>query len=261
MPESQAQDEDQILILTANHTSRVVSIHKSGVTVGSKPDNDIVLDDPQVAQYHARIERDGGHYQVIDLNSASGTFLGDLRLRAGVPVEWTPDKTLRIGENRFGLRMSGGEAEPAETAPSQALPEIDPNLIHWSANKQIGVYVATEQLSIAPGKSSTVSMVLYNQGQSTVHLHLTVSGVPLSWVGSIPSVEAIPAQAEQQANLGIHLPQAPTPRAGRHVVTIQVTNQETPLEQVEFTITLTILACAFSCTLYPETHTPTTPPN
>ena len=281
IPEGQAQDEDQIFILTANHTSRTVPIHKAGMTVGSKPDNDIVLDDPLVAQYHARIERGDGHYQVIDLNSVSGTFLGDLRLHAGVPVEWAPDVTLRIGENWLGLRPAGGEAVPEETVPSQALaaqnqaltapsqalaepgqalPEIDPNLIHWSAGKQIGVYAATEQVSIAPGNSSTVSMVLYNQGQSTDHFRLNVSGVPLSWLGSIPSVETVPAQAEQQADLLIDLPQAPTSRAGRHVVTVQVTSQEMPTEQVEVTITLTVLAYAnFSCTLYPETHAPDKP--
>ena len=257
--ETQAPDKDQIFILTADHTSRAVTIRKSGATIGSRPDNDIVLDDPQVAQYHARIEREDGHYRVIDLNSVSGTFLGDLRLHAGVPVEWEPDKAVRIGENWLGLR-SLGETGSEEASPEQTLPKIDPDLIRWSVSKQIGVYAATEQITIAPGKSSAVAIILYNLGQSVDHLHIKISGVPSDWVGSMPSVVTVPSQGERQVNLFFQLPLSPATRSGRHTVTIQVTSQDMPVELVEFTIALTVLAFSnFTCTLYPGTKDPDQP--
>src|SRR5262247_3363675 len=129
-PGARAAEPDRILILTAEHKSRSVVITGEGLTIGSKSDNDIVLDDPQVSEYHARIERgDDGQYRVIDLNSVTCTFMGDVRLRPGNPVDWIAEDALRVGENWLGLRLARDEAElkEAATQPTPPLPEIDPN--------------------------------------------------------------------------------------------------------------------------------------
>jgi Tol biopolymer transport system component len=260
-PESRSPEEYQIFILTADHTSRTVPLHQdtSGLTIGSKPDNDIVLDDPLVAQYHARVEREDGYYRVIDLNSQSGTFLGDLRLRAGIPAEWEPDKAIRIGDNWLGLRKPD-EVALEESLIDQTSPDIDPQLIHWSVSKQIGVYIATEQISIAPGRNSTIGLLLYNQRQSGDHLHIKVSGVPSNWIGSMPVVVMVPSHSQRQLDLIIQPPVSPLTRAGRHIVTIQVNSQELPIEQVELTLVLTVLAYShFTCTLYPGKRAPEKP--
>lgn len=259
--ESRKPDDYQIFILTADHTSRVASINElqEGVTVGSKPDNDIVLDDPLVAPYHARIEREDDHYRVIDLNSLSGTFLGDLRLRAGVPAEWEPDKAIRIGENWLGLRKPG-DVTTEERLSDQPLPTVDPNLIHWSISKQIGVYTSAEQISITPGRASSIALLLYNQGQAADQIQINVGGVPSSWVGSMPAVVVVPFQSQRQANIVIQPPLSPITRAGRHIVNIQVASKQQPGEQVELNLGLTVLAFSnFNATLIPGKAEPETP--
>ncbi|MFN3966726.1 MAG: FHA domain-containing protein [Endomicrobiia bacterium] len=47
----------------------------SSLTVGRKPDNDIVIDDPTVSGHHARFYKIGNSYFIEDLNSTNGTFI------------------------------------------------------------------------------------------------------------------------------------------------------------------------------------------
>ncbi len=51
------------------------------VTIGRSPDNDIVLNDPEVAEYHARIRCTPGGLILQDLDSPAGTFVGRSRER------------------------------------------------------------------------------------------------------------------------------------------------------------------------------------
>jgi hypothetical protein len=57
--------------------------------VGRAEENDVVLDSPLVSRRHARIEREGDLYRVIDQGSAYGTYVNDRR------VEEAP---LRVGD-------------------------------------------------------------------------------------------------------------------------------------------------------------------
>ncbi len=58
---------------------------KAEVTIGRKPDNDIVIDNPAVSGHHARIVKQGEEYVLEDLNSTNGTFLRERKvLKAGL---------------------------------------------------------------------------------------------------------------------------------------------------------------------------------
>lgn len=57
-----------------------MGVEKSEFTVGRKPDNDLVIDNPAVSGRHCRIFREGSDYFVEDLKSTNGTFLRDRRV-------------------------------------------------------------------------------------------------------------------------------------------------------------------------------------
>lgn len=252
-------ERTQILVLAANHETRTVSVGASGLTVGSKADNDIVLDGEGVAEYHARMERENGHFRVIDLNSPSGTFIGDLRLKPGNPTDWKPDTALRIGENWLSLQASDqGEATvPTATIPTEPIPEYDRELVHWSHSKQSGIYIGTSQISIAPGKSGQLSLVLINNGLESDHFRIIVTGVPAGWVSGLPSAITVPPRAEHATTLSLTLPRSSATKAGRYNVGIQLVSQNTPGDLLEASFTLTVLAYSrFACQLNPVTLNP-----
>jgi pSer/pThr/pTyr-binding forkhead associated (FHA) protein len=68
--------------------------------VGRAEENDVVLDSPLVSRSHARIEREGDVFRVIDQGSAHGTYVNDRRveeapLQVGDVVRFA-DRTFRF---------------------------------------------------------------------------------------------------------------------------------------------------------------------
>lgn len=69
----------EIFCMTGELAGRRYRIHDAA-SIGSAPDNDIVLDATTVSRHHAKIARDeAGTYRLEDLGSSNGTRLdGDL---------------------------------------------------------------------------------------------------------------------------------------------------------------------------------------
>jgi len=59
------------------------------LTIGRKPDNNVVLPHPQVSAYHARLVREGGTYRILDQNSTNHVY---------VNLELVTNHLLRLGD-------------------------------------------------------------------------------------------------------------------------------------------------------------------
>src|SRR5690242_7555370 len=60
--------------------------------IGADPRNDLALDDPAVSGQHLELEATPDGYQITDLASSNGTFIGELRvgtITVQEPVELT----------------------------------------------------------------------------------------------------------------------------------------------------------------------------
>jgi pSer/pThr/pTyr-binding forkhead associated (FHA) protein len=53
------------------------SLRSRGITIGRHEDNTIILDNPRVSGYHARIDKTGSDYILTDLQSTNGTLVND----------------------------------------------------------------------------------------------------------------------------------------------------------------------------------------
>lgn len=90
---------------------------KATYTIGSDDDNDLVIDDKQVSNRHAQLERHGTQFYIRDLRSAFGTFLNG-------------EKVTEQAELHSGDQISVGEhtivfENPLETSSVQAEPAAD----------------------------------------------------------------------------------------------------------------------------------------
>jgi pSer/pThr/pTyr-binding forkhead associated (FHA) protein len=96
-------------------TPRVLVVRKrsglskgQAVAIGRTPDTDLVLSDHSVSKHHAAFHRvSGAHWKLEDTGSKNGTWIDDLRLIPGVPVQIESKEELRFG--RIHLRFFAPE--------------------------------------------------------------------------------------------------------------------------------------------------------
>ncbi len=93
--------------------------------VGRRPDNDVVVQAPGVAPYHARIEPTGSGHRIVDLEGTTGLMFRGQPVRSHV---FTDGDVIRIGDRVTGNFVSlvyqdlGKRAQAQVAAPVQRVP-------------------------------------------------------------------------------------------------------------------------------------------
>jgi serine/threonine protein kinase len=88
-----------------------------GLTIGRSPENQLVLNFPKVSWRHARVDFDGRHYAITDLDSRNRTFLENIHLLPGQSQVWLPSQWVTIGG--CFLLLERDTASIGEEAPQQ----------------------------------------------------------------------------------------------------------------------------------------------
>jgi pSer/pThr/pTyr-binding forkhead associated (FHA) protein len=81
--------------------------HRAGdhaLRMGRSPDNDVILRDPATSGHHARLERRGEAFWVIDLGSTNGTFVNGESVQE---KELNHGDRLTIGQNSVHFALIG----------------------------------------------------------------------------------------------------------------------------------------------------------
>ena len=85
------------LVLTLDgHVIREYPLLTTGMTIGRREDNALVIDNLAVSGYHAKIERVGSDVVISDLESTNGTFLNDKRITSCTLME---GDTITVGKH------------------------------------------------------------------------------------------------------------------------------------------------------------------
>jgi pSer/pThr/pTyr-binding forkhead associated (FHA) protein len=72
------------LVLTLEAGSRSFPLSMESQTLGRSSKNDIVISDPVVSTFHARIDRTPDGFNIVDLTSTNGTFLNGKRITTAI---------------------------------------------------------------------------------------------------------------------------------------------------------------------------------
>ncbi|HEY6540255.1 MAG TPA: FHA domain-containing protein [Ktedonobacteraceae bacterium] len=89
-------------------------------TIGSSPDNQLVIDDVKVSAHHAEIRSEGQGYSITDLGSTHGTYVNSQRLDWNTAYPLTPGSAITIGDTTFTFE----EGDADSTSPAAGMAEI-----------------------------------------------------------------------------------------------------------------------------------------
>jgi pSer/pThr/pTyr-binding forkhead associated (FHA) protein len=81
--------------------------HRAGdrtLRLGRSPDNDVILRDPATSGHHARLERRGDQFWLIDLGSTNGTFVNGESVQE---KQLNHGDRLTIGQNSVHFALIG----------------------------------------------------------------------------------------------------------------------------------------------------------
>src|SRR6266496_4958931 len=92
--------------------------------IGSSPENDVVLNDPETSPRHCQISKiEDGKYLIVDLNSVTGTYVNNKK----IDKEFITDTDfITVGNNIFQVRkkMSEPTVKIVEQKATVASPEL-----------------------------------------------------------------------------------------------------------------------------------------
>lgn len=89
-------------------------LEATALTIGSSPDNQLVIDDMKVSAHHAEIRPEGQRYSITDLGSTHGTYVNSQRLDWNSAYPLTPGSSITIGDTSFMYEEGDeeGDTEP-----------------------------------------------------------------------------------------------------------------------------------------------------
>ena len=71
------------LVLVKDGAEQSFPLTRDTYTVGRHRNNDIVVSDPKVSSFHARLDRSPDGFTVVDLKSRNGSFINSKRVETG----------------------------------------------------------------------------------------------------------------------------------------------------------------------------------
>jgi pSer/pThr/pTyr-binding forkhead associated (FHA) protein len=95
-PAGSGDDGAELMVEGGPDTGQSVKAGSTALRIGRSPDNDLILRDPATSGHHARLERRGSQFFIVDLGSTNGTLVN------GEPVhekELKHDDKITIGQN------------------------------------------------------------------------------------------------------------------------------------------------------------------
>jgi len=164
-----------LLLKFENAVLKKVPVGPAEVSIGRSPDNSLVIDNPAVSHYHARVFQEDGRLMLEDFGSLNGTFVNGQRVRL---VTLQPGDAVGVGKHTILVSNFDEEgvlvASPSET--KRPAPKINETvMLDTKARREFLQQVAAvgESTQVAPARLKVPTLVV-RKGK-TEHREYTLS--------------------------------------------------------------------------------------
>ncbi len=237
---------DQIVITGQGRAPRHFGMNKPTLTIGRASDNDIVLSSLDVSRHHARLEKVGKGWRIVDVESRGGTFYDGRKLDPQKPALWQPDQKLQIGPYFLQWQLAEQiEVNPEEQTPAEPVTELFQVSTEGSqvqaSHSNFSVALNPTQATLAPGEQTNLQIDLFNQSSSVLVVKISLTGLPEIATLAQDTVSMTPG-ARATVPLTFQLPAVEQPLlAGQHPFQLLLHTEGPPVETAVLQGQITIL--------------------
>lgn len=242
-----------LTIATADGRSQSVPINAPMLRIGRNPDNDVVIDDPSVSGYHARIFAGPNGISILDIGSRNGTEVDGNLISVQTPLG--PRSRLRIGAVSLSIAANAVAANNT-TADPFVLPDFPPAAaatagaaaVAASATPATGATLGSAtraegpplvrldfvpplaKADISAGGPAVLSYAatVQNLSRFVDRLDVAVEGPPWLAVTVDPPFHNLKPGDIGQSRITLSVPRAAESTAGVHAVELVVRSQKRP---------------------------------
>lgn len=171
----------KLVLKFENAVLKEVAVGEREVSIGRSPDNAVVIDNPAVSHYHARVFNEEGRLMLEDFGSLNGTFVNGQRVKM---IGLKPGDSVTIGKHTIVVTDSAEvRAQPVWRGETKAAPKINETvMLDTKERREFLQKVAStgESSQVAPRRLKVPSLVVKkgktDQREYTLSDKLTVIG-------------------------------------------------------------------------------------
>jgi len=112
----------KLTLLLGRRTMQVYDFKQESIVIGRDDGVDVLIDNPSVSRRHAEIRLGDEGWEVEDLGSSNGTFIGGTKIQGAHSVGLGDEIGFGKFSIVFGKALGDGE-QPTPTAPPKAAPQ------------------------------------------------------------------------------------------------------------------------------------------
>lgn len=172
----------KLVLKFENAILQEVAVGSSEVSIGRSPDNGLVIDNPAISHYHARVFNEDGRLMLEDFGSLNGTFVNGQRVKM---VTLKPGDSVAIGKHTIvvsdsreldGFASGNGGMRPAAPKINETV------MLDTKERREFLQKVAAtgESSQVAPARLKVPTLVVRsgktNRKEYTLSDKLTVIG-------------------------------------------------------------------------------------
>lgn len=151
----------KLVLKFENAVLQELAVGEKEVSIGRSPDNAVVIDNPAVSHYHARVFNEEGRLMLEDFGSLNGTFVNGQRVKM---VGLKPGDSVMIGKHTIVVTDSREvRAHIAFPSSSKGAPKINETvMLDTKDRREFLQKVASsgESSQVAPGRLKIPTLVV-----------------------------------------------------------------------------------------------------
>ncbi|MCG2783881.1 MAG: hypothetical protein L6461_02130 [Anaerolineae bacterium] len=231
---------DKQFLLKSNTAVQEFDFSYPVISIGSHPDNDIVLPGGSSLAFHATLHLQDGLFHLIALGGASTIRVDGIPLAAS-PVRVSENQRVEIGNYALAFRQNGSpESVHVTLTQAPASSSADSAAFIPQGESPILVNAPVELVEIDVEQSASYELEIINAGPIVAAFFVSLNGVPDEWLEISPRMVNLNEGQRARVRISITPPRDPSSVAGKHSLQAQVQSPNYGGHTVQTALTLVI---------------------